>query len=81
MHDLWKFLRRNSDLFVWKYGKAMYVRDHYTKFLCDRYGQVKHYYNPQVEMAVIEADIRRLLEEEYLEAKFKKLLDPPADFF
>ena len=38
MHDLWKFLRRNSDLFVNKYGMAMQVREPYTKFLADRYG-------------------------------------------
>ena len=81
MHDLWKFLRRNSNLFVYKYGMALPVREPYTKFLANRYGEVKHYYSPRVEMAVIEADIKRLIDEEYIEETFKRLLDPPVDYF
>ena len=53
----------------------------FEKFLCNRYGEVKHFYAPEVEFAVIESDIRRLLDEEFMEEEFKKLLDPPIDYF
>ena len=32
-------------------------------------------------MAVIEADIKRLIEEEYKEAAFTRLLEPPVEYF
>ena len=81
MHDLWKFLKRHSNLYIYKYGKALPVREHYTKFLTNKYGEVKHYYSPRVEMAVIEADIKRLIEEDFFEEKFKRLLEPPVEYF
>ena len=46
---------------------AMHLKEHNSKFLTNKYGEVKHYYAPQVEIAVIEADIKRLLSEEYSE--------------
>ena len=57
------------------------INEHYSKFLCSKYGEVKHFYGPHVEMAVIEADIRALLEEEFNKDKFEKLLNPPDTFF
>lgn len=63
------------------YGRSIRVKEHYEKFLCNRYGEVKHYYSPQVEMAVIEGDIKTLLEEEFDKEKLERLLDPPEDYF
>jgi len=80
MDSLYKFLKRNSPLFVPSYGRAGHIKEHYAKFLCNRYGEVKHYYGGGVEMAVIEADIKHLLEEEYNEATFRLLLNPPDNF-
>ena len=60
---------------------ALHLKEHNSKFLTNRYGEVKHYYSPQVEIAVIEADIKRLLAEEFHEAKFEKLHNPPAEAF
>ena len=68
MHNLYRFLKRNSPLFVPAYGRAIRINEYYTKvciitfynlitpmqFLCDRYGRVKHFYDPNVEIAVIE---------------------------
>ena len=47
------------------------------QFLTNKYGQVRYYYSPHIETAVIEADIKKLLQEEYFEQKFEKLLNPP----
>ena len=81
MHDLYRVLKRQSDLFVHRYGMASHVREHNSKFLTNRYGEVKHYYAPQVETAVIEADIKKLIAEEFDEAKFERLLNPPREAF
>ena len=81
MHDLYRVLKRQSDLFIQRYGMALHLKEHNSKFLTNRYGEVKHYYSPQVEIAVIEADIKRLLAEEFNENKFKKLHNPPAEAF
>lgn len=62
MHDLFRFTKRNCDeLFVPRYGMARHIYDYNCKFLFNRYGQVKHYYPPNVELAVIEADIKELI--------------------
>ena len=63
MHNLYRFLKRHSTLFVHRYGRARRIDEHYTKFLCNRYGEVKHQYPAQTEYAKIEADIKKLLEE------------------
>ena len=76
MHALYRFLKRNSILFVPRYGRSQRIYEHYSKvekvrclnilqFLCDRYGKVKKYYDPNVEVAIIEADIKALVEEEF----------------
>ena len=77
MHDLYRVLKRQSDLFIYRYGMAPHLKEHNSKFLTNKYGEVKHYYSPQVEFAVIEADIKKLVAEEFYEAKFQKLLNPP----
>lgn len=99
MHDLYRVLKRQSDLFVKRYGMAMYLKEHNSKvsayqlddsgfsdlrflqFLTNRYGVVKHFYSPSVETAVIEADINRLLKEDFNETIFEKLLNPPEEYF
>lgn len=80
MHNLYRFLKRNSPLFVHRYGRARRINEFYDKFVTNRYGEVKHYYGPQTEYAVIEADIRKLLEEKFIEQKYQHLLDPPDLF-
>ena len=60
---------------------ATHIREHNSKFLTNRYGEVKYYYAPQVESAVIEADIKKLLAEDFDEAKFDRLLNPPREAF
>ena len=80
MSNLFKFLKRQSPLFVPSMGRAGRIKEHYSKFVCNRFGEVKHYYNPQVEMAVIEADIKVLVEEEFSEEVFRSLLNPPDNF-
>ena len=67
MHEAFKFLKRNSSLFVPRYGMASHIREIHTKFLLNRYGEVKHYYAPSVELAVIEGDIKTLLKDEWKE--------------
>ena len=63
------------------YGRSMRVKEHNAKFLCNRYGEVKHFYSPQVEHAVIEGDIKKLLEQEFDREQLQRLLDPPEDYF
>ena len=60
---------------------ALHLREHNSKFLTNKYGEVKHYYSPAIESSVIEADIKRLLQDEFNEAAFAKLLNPPDEFF
>ena len=52
-----------------------------VQFVTNKYGEVKHYYSPLVESSVIEADIKRLLQEDFDEQAFSKLLNPPAEAF
>ena len=70
MDDLYKFMKRHSPLFLPAVGKAAHIKQHYSKFLCNKYGEVKHYYEPTIESAIIEADIRKLLDEEFVEETF-----------
>ena len=58
-----------------------WLTDCRVQFLTNKYGEVKHFYAPSVETAVIEADIKRLLREDFDEKKFDKLLNPPAEAF
>jgi len=41
---------------------------------------VKHYYTGMTEMAVIEADIKLLIEEDFMQNLFEQLLNPPDNF-
>ena len=59
---------------------ATHIYDYHTKFVLNRYGQVKHFYSPNVEWPVIEADIKNLLEEEWKESKWKDIVEP-VDMF
>lgn len=70
MHDLFRFAKRSSGLFNPKLGRAPHIYDHHSKFLANRYGQVKHYYHPSVELAIIERDIRNLISEEYFKKRY-----------
>ena len=66
MHDLFRFYKRHTpSLFVPRYGMANRIYDYHTKFLCNRYGEVKKYYGPKVEYAVIEADVKELIKQQF----------------
>ena len=80
MHNLYKFLKRGSPLFVHRYGRSRRITEYYDKFLTNRYGEVKHYYGPRTEYAVIEADIKKLLEEQFIPKKYEQLLEPKSSF-
>lgn len=80
MHNLYKFLKRFSPLFIHKLGRARRIDDYYDKFITNRFGEVKHFYGPKTEYAIIEQDIKKLLEEAFYEKKYKELLDPPDVF-
>jgi len=80
MHDLYKYMKRHSPLFIPRYGMATRIYDYNSKFLCNRYGEVKNYYTSNVELAVIEADIKSLIAEEYKHEKYLALIDPPDMF-
>jgi glutathione peroxidase-family protein len=80
MHNLYKFLKRGSPLFVHRYGRSRRITEYYDKFLTNRYGEVKHYYGPRTEYAVIEADIKKLLEEQFIQKKYEQLLEPRTSF-
>ena len=38
-------------------------------------------YEPHIEYKIIESDIKKLLMEQFDEDKFKRLLDPPMEYF
>jgi glutathione peroxidase-family protein len=81
MHDLYKFLKRNStELFIPRYGMALHLYDYHTKFLCNKYGEVKKYYRSSDEIAKIEADVKELIKEEFAEKKYRDLIEP-VDMF
>jgi len=56
---------------------AAHIYEHHCKFLCNRYGEVKHYYPPSTELAIIETDIKDLIEEKFILKKWKDLIEPP----
>mmetsp|Transcript_7054 Transcript_7054/g.11872 ORF Transcript_7054/g.11872 Transcript_7054/m.11872 type:complete len:191 (-) Transcript_7054:74-646(-) len=66
MHELYKFLKRNSpNLFVARYGMAQHIYDYHLKVLCNRYGEVKKQYGANTDFAIIENDIRQLIKEDF----------------
>ena len=81
LHDIFKFLKRNSpELFVPRFGMAQRIYDYNTKFLMNRYGEVKYYYKPNTNFLVIEQDVKRLIDEEWNLNKWNNLNNPPDMF-
>ena len=80
MHDLFKFMKRHTPFFVPRYAMATRIYDYNTKFLCNRYGEVQHYYTGSTELAVIESDIAKLIKEDYVLEKYRSLIEPPDMF-
>ena len=80
MAPLYMYLKRNSTLFNASMARAFHIKENYSKFVLDRYGQVQHYYSGATEFAVIEADIKRLIQDEFDQKKFDALLNPPDNF-
>lgn len=76
MHDMFKFLKRSSTLFVPRYGMSCRIYEYHSKFLCNRYGEVKKYYGPRVELAIIEADVKELIKEQFNQKRYKNLIEP-----
>lgn len=63
---LYQYLKRNSrKLFNPDLGFGTYIYEQHSKFLCNRYGVVKHFYGPNTELAVIENDIKKLIDQQY----------------
>ena len=78
MHNLFRFAKRHTPmLFVPRYGMASHIYEHNCKFLFNRYGEMRNYYPPSTELAVIEADIKDLLKEVYMDKKYRELIEPP----
>ena len=65
MAPLYMFLKRNSTLFNASMARSLHIKENYSKFLLDRYGLVQYYYTGNTEFAVIEADIKRLLQDDF----------------
>ena len=61
-HPLYKYLRRNSSLYIEKSDKCKPIPWNFAKFLVDREGSVIHYYRPNHSIAKIEADFIDLLD-------------------
>ena len=81
MHPLFQFLKRNStNLFIPRYGMASRLHEPRHKFLMDKYGVVQHHYSPSVELAIVEQDIKNLLEEDWAADKYFDMIDPPDMF-
>ena len=77
MHNLYKYAKRNTPyFFVPRYGMASHLFMYNSKFLFNRYGECKHFYEPEVELAKIEADIKELLSEKFVDKKYKELVEP-----
>lgn len=80
MNDLFRFIKRGAPLFDTQMGKANRLKEHYCKFLLTRYGVMYKTYSGQTEMAVIEGDIKKLIAEEFIQAQYEELLNPPDNF-
>ena len=66
MSEIFKYLKRNSStLFIPRYGMSNRIYEFRTKFLLDKYGLLKHEYGPNTDLAIIEADVKKLLEEKW----------------
>lgn len=61
-HPLFKYLRKNSELYNQKNGKCREVPWSFSKFLLDGDGKVLRFYKPNFEMKNIEGDILEGLE-------------------
>ena len=61
-HPLYKYLRRNSSLYVESSGLCKPIPWNFAKFLVDRDGKVVKYYRPNHNIAKIEADFVDLLD-------------------
>jgi len=81
MHNLYKFAKRSTPFFfVPRYGMASHLYNYNSKFLFNRFGECKHYYEPEVELAKIEADIKELLKEKFTMKKYTELVEPLDTF-
>ena len=60
-HDLYKYLRINSELYNPKKNDVKEIPWNFAKFLVDEHGKVKSYYGPRVSPNDIKEDIDKLL--------------------
>ena len=61
-HPIFKYLRRNSELYNEKNGKCKQIPWSFSKFLVDKEGKVLKFYFPNFAMKNIEKDILEKLE-------------------
>ena len=81
MGAIFRFLKRSSSLFSFRYGQARKIETHFWKFLCNRYGILHRYYPTGAEYEVIEKDIEELLAEKFKEAKYDEIVNPTEESF
>ena len=59
--EVYKFLLRNSSLFMYREGKSQLLKENNSKFLLSKDGQVYSYYGRDTDMEEIKKNIRYLL--------------------
>ena len=60
-HDLYKYLRINSELYDPKKNDVKEIPWNFAKFLVDEHGKVKKYYGPRTSPLDIKADIEKMI--------------------
>ena len=81
MGSLYRFLKRQSPLFVPKKGRCERIKEPYCKFLCDRYGRVTQFYTSDSTIDKMIGDVEEQLNEKFEEKTYQDLLDPPTTSF
>jgi glutathione peroxidase-family protein len=81
MHDLYKYLKRESPLFVAKKAKSERIREPFGKFLCDRYGRVRKYFPHDAGLERIIGDLDEILEGEFDAKEYEELHNPTHTYF
>lgn len=61
-HPVYKFLRRNSDLWIDKEGKAKEIPWNFAKFLVNADGNVVKYYSSEITPKTFQGEIEEILE-------------------
>lgn len=60
-HEVYKFLRNNSELYDAKLDSAKEIPWNFGKFLLDKNGKIVKFYHPDVKPSVIAPEIEKLI--------------------